>query len=96
MDHREAGHDQDVRIQLLEGETRAVRTNEIVILGFQDDYKTWSPSQNDDSRNYIPCVLGQQVTYQRRMPHANCYNGENFDSPISMMPCGCDIYDYEW
>jgi hypothetical protein len=61
----------------------------------KDDYKTWSPSQNDDSRNYIPCVLGQQVTYQRRMPHANCYNGENFDSPISMMPCGCDIYDYE-
>ncbi|KAJ3658176.1 hypothetical protein Zmor_009933 [Zophobas morio] len=61
----------------------------------KDDYKTWSPSQISGNRSYIPCVLGQQLTYQRRMPHANCYNGEDFDAPISMMPCGCDFYDYE-
>ncbi|XP_044254445.1 sortilin-related receptor-like isoform X1 [Tribolium madens] len=61
----------------------------------KDDYKPWSPSQSDENRSYIPCVMGQQITYHRRMPHANCYNGENFDVPISMTPCGCDIYDYE-
>ncbi|RZC34546.1 sortilin-related receptor-like [Asbolus verrucosus] len=61
----------------------------------KDDYKMWSPSQNDENRSYIPCVLGQQLTYQRRMPHANCYNGLDFDAPISMTPCECDVYDYE-
>ncbi|XP_045481036.1 sortilin-related receptor-like isoform X2 [Harmonia axyridis] len=61
----------------------------------KDDYKTWSPSQSESGRNYVPCIMGQQRTYQRRMPHSNCYNGLDYDAPISMEPCNCDILDYE-
>ncbi|XP_044750079.1 sortilin-related receptor-like [Coccinella septempunctata] len=61
----------------------------------KDDYKSWSPSQSESGRNYVPCIMGQQRTYQRRMPHSNCYNGLDYDAPISMEPCNCDILDYE-
>ncbi|KAK4886327.1 hypothetical protein RN001_002598 [Aquatica leii] len=60
-----------------------------------DDYKQWSPSQNGEKRSYVPCVLGKQVTYQRRIPHANCYVGVNFDRPISFQSCDCDALDFE-
>ncbi|XP_063907725.1 sortilin-related receptor-like isoform X2 [Zophobas morio] len=56
----------------------------------KDDYTTW-PSSN---QNNISCVLGQQLTYQRRKRHANCYGGENFDTSISIVPCSCDFRDY--
>ncbi|KAL3265395.1 hypothetical protein HHI36_009601 [Cryptolaemus montrouzieri] len=61
----------------------------------KDDYKSWSPSQSERTRSYVPCIMGQQRTYQRRMAHVNCYNGLDYDSPISMEPCDCDILDYE-
>lgn len=61
----------------------------------KDDFKTWSPSQDDDKRQYVPCMMGQQLTYQRRIPHANCYIGQNYDLPVSMQPCECDALDYE-
>uniref|UniRef100_A0A1Y1LMI9 Sortilin-related receptor n=1 Tax=Photinus pyralis TaxID=7054 RepID=A0A1Y1LMI9_PHOPY len=61
----------------------------------KDDYKEWSPSQNDGSRNYVPCVLGKQVTYERRIPHANCYVGLNYVRQISYQPCDCDALDFE-
>ncbi|XP_063907736.1 sortilin-related receptor-like isoform X3 [Zophobas morio] len=56
----------------------------------KDDYTTW-PSSN---QNNISCVLGQQLTYQRRKSHANCYSGENFDTSTSRVPCSCDFRDY--
>ncbi|KAK9872160.1 hypothetical protein WA026_016214 [Henosepilachna vigintioctopunctata] len=61
----------------------------------QDDYKIWSPSQSESTRSYVPCIMGQQRTYQRKMAHVNCYNGLDYDAPISMKPCNCDILDYE-
>ncbi|KAF2902543.1 hypothetical protein ILUMI_03643 [Ignelater luminosus] len=59
------------------------------------DYKSWSPSQNDENRSYVPCVLGKQATYTRRVPHSNCYTGLNFDRPQSLEPRDCDALDYE-
>ena len=64
----------------------------IMHLFHQDDYITW-PSSN---QNNISCVLGQQLTHQRRKRHANCYGGENFDTSISIVPCSCDFRDYLW
>lgn len=61
----------------------------------KDDYKTWYPGQ-DENQNYIPCVMGQKLTYERRMPHSNCYNGEDYDTPVAMRPCNCDAIDFEW
>lgn len=59
-----------------------------------EDYKLWSPSQSEDHR-LVPCVLGKQETYQRRIPHTNCYNGLNYDAPVKLEPCICDSEDFE-
>ncbi|XP_023026610.2 sortilin-related receptor [Leptinotarsa decemlineata] len=59
------------------------------------DYKMWSPSQNTESRSYIPCILGQQVTYERRMSHAYCLNGLDYVRVVSKQSCDCDVLDYE-
>ncbi|KAJ8982348.1 hypothetical protein NQ317_013098, partial [Molorchus minor] len=60
-----------------------------------DDYKMWSPSQSDENRSYIPCVLGEQTTYQRRMSHANCLNGLDYVRVVSKQSCDCDVLDFE-
>ncbi|KAF5282013.1 hypothetical protein FQA39_LY00537 [Lamprigera yunnana] len=60
-----------------------------------DDYKQWSPSGNDENHSYIPCVLGKQAIYQRRIRHTNCYVGVNFERPVSLQPCDCDVVDFE-
>lgn len=49
-----------------------------------------------DRHLYVPCVMGQQLTYKRRIRHANCYNGLDFNLPVSMEPCECDYNDFEW
>ncbi|ERL95566.1 sortilin-related receptor [Dendroctonus ponderosae] len=59
------------------------------------DYKMWTPSKSDDKRSYIPCVMGQQVTYERRMRHANCLNGLDYVRVLSKKPCSCDVFDFE-
>lgn len=56
----------------------------------------WSPSQSEENRSYVPCVLGQQTTYQRRMPHALCLNGLDYVRLVSKENCDCDVLDYEW
>ncbi|XP_060532386.1 sortilin-related receptor-like isoform X2 [Cylas formicarius] len=60
-----------------------------------NDYKMWSPSQTEENRSYIPCILGEQTTYQRRTPKAYCLNGLDFVRLISKQPCDCDILDFE-
>ncbi|KAJ8276085.1 hypothetical protein COCON_G00078370 [Conger conger] len=55
------------------------------------DYKPWSPS--DERGN--ACLLGRQVVYKRRTPHATCFNGEDFDRPLSVSNCSCTRQDYE-
>ncbi|CAH0560374.1 unnamed protein product [Brassicogethes aeneus] len=61
----------------------------------EDDYKPWTPSQTEMGRSYMPCVMGQQMTYKRRIPHANCYNGQNAVGPLKVQPCDCDYLDFE-
>ncbi|CAB3366798.1 Hypothetical predicted protein [Cloeon dipterum] len=58
-----------------------------------DDYKFWSPSSDDGP--HMPCILGRKETYQRRLPHSQCYNGKNFDGPIKMETCECDYEDFD-
>ncbi|XP_076274083.1 sortilin-related receptor-like [Rhynchophorus ferrugineus] len=60
-----------------------------------DDYKTWSPSQSEENRSYIPCILGEQTVYQKRLRHANCLNGLDFVRVVSKKPCDCDVLDFE-
>ncbi|XP_035288047.1 sortilin-related receptor-like isoform X1 [Anguilla anguilla] len=55
------------------------------------DYKPWSPS--DERGN--ACLLGRQVVYKRRTPHATCFNGEDFDRPLTVSNCSCTRQDYE-
>uniref|UniRef100_H3DA53 Sortilin-related receptor n=1 Tax=Tetraodon nigroviridis TaxID=99883 RepID=H3DA53_TETNG len=55
------------------------------------DYKRWSPS--DEHGN--GCLLGREVTFKRRAPHATCFNGEEFDRPVGVSNCSCTRQDYE-
>ncbi|XP_038062779.1 sortilin-related receptor-like isoform X2 [Patiria miniata] len=58
----------------------------------QDDYKQWSPG---DEFPDSPCLLGRKMVYERRIAHAVCYNGRNYDRPISVQNCSCDREDFE-
>ncbi|XP_029700330.1 sortilin-related receptor isoform X2 [Takifugu rubripes] len=55
------------------------------------DYKRWAPS--DERGN--DCLLGREVTFKRRAPHATCFNGEEFDRPVTISNCSCTRQDYE-
>ncbi|XP_037803738.1 sortilin-related receptor-like isoform X3 [Penaeus monodon] len=57
-----------------------------------EDYKTWSPS---DGRSGRLCLLGRKEVYERRIGHSNCYNGKNYDRPISVENCPCNREDFE-
>ncbi|CAG9863395.1 unnamed protein product [Phyllotreta striolata] len=61
----------------------------------KDDYKMWTPSYSKENRNYIPCPMGKQTTYQRRMPLANCLIGLDYVREISSVNCECDLNDFE-
>ncbi|KAG7237028.1 hypothetical protein INR49_032873 [Caranx melampygus] len=55
------------------------------------DYKRWSPSDEHGNE----CLLGREVTFKRRAPHATCFNGEDFDRPVTVSNCSCTRQDYE-
>ncbi|XP_029628708.1 sortilin-related receptor isoform X2 [Salmo trutta] len=57
----------------------------------EGDYKRWSPS--DERGNN--CLLGREMVYKRRTPHATCFNGEDFDRPVTVSNCSCTRQDYE-
>ncbi|KAM9299149.1 sortilin-related receptor [Gastrophryne carolinensis] len=56
-----------------------------------NDYKLWSPS--DERGN--ECLLGRKTVFKRRTPHATCFNGEDFDRPITSSNCSCTRQDFE-
>ena len=58
----------------------------------EGDYKSWSPS--DELGN--GCLLGREMVFKRRTPHATCFNGEDFDRPVTLSNCSCTRQDYEW
>ncbi|XP_036392634.1 sortilin-related receptor-like isoform X1 [Megalops cyprinoides] len=57
----------------------------------EGDYKRWSPSDERGSS----CLLGRELVFKRRTPHATCFNGEDFDRPVSVSNCSCTRRDYE-
>ncbi|XP_067826959.1 sortilin-related receptor isoform X2 [Heptranchias perlo] len=57
----------------------------------ETDYKLWSPSDEHGNE----CLLGRKIVYKRRTPHATCFNGEDFDRPITVSNCSCTREDYE-
>ena len=58
-----------------------------------DDFKFWSPTSTEQP--VMACVLGRKETYQRRAATANCYTGVNYDRPVKLEICQCDISDYQ-
>nr|XP_023026797.1 sortilin-related receptor-like [Leptinotarsa decemlineata] len=60
----------------------------------QNDFTVWFPRQNTDNKYYIPCILGQQITYERKIPHANCRHGLTYVRNISKQSCNCDADDF--
>lgn len=59
-----------------------------------DDYKFWAPG-SQSLENLKPCLMGRQDTYQRRLPHANCHNGEDYERIIKSEVCLCNLWDFE-
>ncbi|KAM5310926.1 sortilin-related receptor isoform 1-T6 [Glossophaga mutica] len=57
----------------------------------ENDYKLWSPSDERGSE----CLLGHKTVFKRRIPHATCFNGEDFDRPVVTSNCSCTRQDYE-
>uniref|UniRef100_A0ABM0M9V2 Sortilin-related receptor-like n=1 Tax=Saccoglossus kowalevskii TaxID=10224 RepID=A0ABM0M9V2_SACKO len=56
-----------------------------------DDYKLWSPCEELADA----CLLGSKTVYERRIAHAKCYNGKDYDRPVSTVLCPCTREDYE-
>ena len=40
-------------------------------------------------------LLGRKKVYERRMVHANCYNGRDYETPKIVESCACDKSDYQ-
>ena len=57
------------------------------------DYNEWSLI--DTSNGFVMCVLGRKDVFERRISRSNCYNGINYDRPISSSSCPCTRDDYE-
>lgn len=56
------------------------------------DYQTWTPK---DGRTGDDCILGRKVTFTRRKPTSECFNGRNFARPVERKNCTCTERDYE-
>uniref|UniRef100_T1H8D0 Sortilin-related receptor n=1 Tax=Rhodnius prolixus TaxID=13249 RepID=T1H8D0_RHOPR len=59
----------------------------------KDDYKMWSPSSSTNMK--MACVMGRKETYERRIRHTKCFNGRDYDRPVGVETCMCDLEDYE-
>lgn len=51
-----------------------------------DDYEKWSPSR---------CLLGADITYERRKQDAQCFNGRAYDREVTNTSCKCTLADFE-
>ena len=41
------------------------------------------------------CLLGEMSTYERRKPEVCCFNGRDYDRPISTSSCPCKLQDFD-
>nr|XP_054761024.1 sortilin-related receptor-like [Lytechinus pictus] len=57
-----------------------------------DDYKQWWPGEEFPEHS---CLLGRKTIYERRRVHSDCFNGRDYDRPISSVNCSCDRDDFE-
>ena len=53
------------------------------------DYDTWSPPLPQQ------CLLGRNITMQRRKPEAMCFNGYDFTADDKISACNCTEADIE-
>lgn len=58
----------------------------------EDDYKMWS---FPDQKPYFGCILGKKTVFERRIAHADCYNGRDYDREVVEKNCSCSREDYE-
>ena len=42
------------------------------------------------------CLLGRKLVIERRIPHADCFNGRDYDREITLRNCSCTRQDFEW
>ncbi|KAI2656216.1 Sortilin-related receptor [Labeo rohita] len=57
--------------------------------------ETWKEFQFSEQERGNGCLLGREMVYKRRSPHATCFNGEDFDRPVTLSNCSCTRQDYE-
>ena len=58
-----------------------------------NDFYLWQPW---DARTESDCILGLDVTLERRLPSRCCLIGPNYVRTVSTRICQCSIDDYEW
>lgn len=49
-----------------------------------------------DNPPFAGCILGKKLVIERRIAHAACFNGRNYDRTIVEKNCSCTREDYEW
>ncbi|XP_070547805.1 sortilin-related receptor-like [Ptychodera flava] len=59
-----------------------------------DDYKMWSPGEERPGE-LSECLMGSKQTFERRIAHAKCFNGQDYDRPITEEYCLCTREDFE-
>ena len=55
-----------------------------------DDYETFIPKAYEQD-----CILGRKVSYLRKRPDSQCYNGQDFEAIEKQENCECSASDYE-
>lgn len=60
------------------------------------DYESWTPSDGKKDINGLKCLLGRDITYQRRYANATCFNNEIVEPVLSEKACACTEDDWEW
>jgi hypothetical protein len=58
---------------------------------YPDDYFIWTPS---DDRSYRRCVLGAEMTFERRNSSVCCYIDPSYERSVSNVSCPCTRDDY--
>lgn len=62
----------------------------------KEDYKLWSLSDALlEAKGIRGCLLGRKDITERRVPHAKCYNGEDYIRPFTVKNCSCTREDFE-
>jgi len=58
------------------------------------DYYVWNVMANNPNVRGTKCLLGREITYTRRKATSECFNGEQFERPITRRTCECTMEDF--